>query len=103
MYAKSILDREQSTDRYGRMQIVVIFSLIRSLLRKHRLLKVFIKTDSLLKEIRTPMIFIGNNALQMRNLSLSVAKGFRRDLLAVVTLKPVRGWEMLRVIFRGIN
>lgn len=102
LYAKSIQEREISTKRFGRKQIIVLFSTIWSLLQKHRLLHVRLKSDEKALEIRTPLIFIGNNALQMRNLSLSVAKGFRQDLLAVVTLKPVRGWEMLRVIFRGI-
>ncbi len=102
LYAKSIQDREASTKRFGRKQLVVIFSTIWSLLKPHRLLHVKIKADNIAKEIKTPMIFIGNNALQLRNLSLAVAKGFKHDLLAVVTLKPVRGWEMLRVIFRGV-
>lgn len=103
LYAKSIQERELSTKRFGRKQLVVIFSTIRSLLQSHRLLHVRLKNDNFQSEIKTPMIFIGNNALQLRNLSLPVAKGFKHDLLAVVTLKPVRGWEMLRVIFRGIT
>jgi diacylglycerol kinase family enzyme len=103
IYAKSIQDRELNTSRFGRKQLVVIFSTIRSLLKRHRLLHVLLKVDDMVKEIHTPLIFIGNNALQMRNLSLSVAKGFRRDLLAVVTLKPIQGWEMLKVIFRGVT
>lgn len=102
LYAKSIQAREQTTKKFGRKQLVVIFSTIRSLLQRHRLLHVRLKNDEFKSEIKTPMIFIGNNALQLRNLSLSVANGFKHDLLAVVMLKPVRGWEMLRVIFRGI-
>jgi diacylglycerol kinase family enzyme len=102
LYAQSIQDREASTKRFGRKQLVIILSTIWSLLKPHRLLHVKIKAGNVVKEIRTPMIFVGNNALQLRNLSLTVAKGFKHDLLAVVTLKPVRGWEMLRVIFRGI-
>lgn len=101
LYAKSIQEREASTKKFGRKQFIVILSTMLSLLRPHRLLTVNLKTNDVAQVIRTPMIFIGNNALQLRNLSLTVAKGFRKDLLAVVTLKPVRGWEMFRIIFRG--
>ncbi len=102
LYAKSIQEREASTKRFGRKQVIVIISTIISLLRPHRLLHVNLKMDGIAQMIRTPMIFIGNNALQLRNLSLSVASAFKNDLLAIVTLKPVRGWEMFRVIFRGV-
>ena len=101
IYAKSIAERESSTKKFGRNRLVVIFSTMLTLLRPHRLLHVDMKVDGVTKEIRTPMIFIGNNALQLRDLSLSVASCFKRQLLAVVTLKPVRGWEMFRVIARG--
>ncbi len=103
LYAKSIENREQATDRFGRKRIVVLLSTIATLLKPHRLLTVRMKTDVSLETRLTPMIFIGNNSLQLRNLKLSVAKCFRDDLLAIVTLKPVRGWEMIRVIWRGIT
>lgn len=102
LYAKSIAEREQNTNRFGRMRLVVIISTIVTLLKKHRLLDVTMKSDGLDQVIKTPMVFIGNNALQLRDLALPVAKCFEKNMLAVVTLKPVRGWEMVRVIFRGI-
>lgn len=103
LYAKSIEEREVATARFGRKRIVVVLSTIATLLKPHRLLTVRMKTAESQETRSTPMIFIGNNSLQLRNLKLSVAKCFRDDMLAVVTLKPVRGWEMLRVIWRGIN
>lgn len=103
LYAKSIQEREVNTSRFGRNRIVAILSTFYTLLRPHRLLEVHFKSLDLQKVVRTPMIFIGNNALQLRNLSMSVADCFRNNLLAIVTLKPVRGWEMVRVILRGIT
>lgn len=103
LYAKSIEEREQATARFGRKRLVVILSTLKTLLSRHRLLLVRFKTGEAIELRQTPMVFIGNNAMQLRNLKLSVAKCFRQDMLAVVTLKPVRGWEMLRVIWRGIT
>ncbi len=102
LYAASIKERESMTKRFGRKRFIVILSTINTLLRRHRLLQVRLNSEGVERQIRTPMIFIGNNALQLRNLSLSVADCFQAGLLAVVALKPVRGWEMIRVILRGI-
>ena len=102
LYAKAIEEREENTHRFGRKRLVVIASMIATLLKTHRLLHVTLKTSGVYKLIRTPMIFIGNNALQLRSLALPVSSGLKQDMLAVITLKPVRGWEMIRVIFRGI-
>lgn len=102
LYAKAIEEREENTKRFGRKRLVVIASMLATLLKKHRLLHVILKTSGVDKLIKTPMVFIGNNALQLRSLALPVSKGLKQDMLAVITLKPVRGWEMIRVIFRGI-
>ncbi len=103
LYAKAIEEREENTKRFGRKRIVVIASMFATLLKKHRLLHVTLKTSGVDKLIKTPMVFIGNNALQLRSLALPVSKCLKQDMLAVITLKPVRGWEMVRVLFRGIT
>lgn len=102
-YAKSIRDREQNTRRFGRRRIVVIFSMIKAFLRRDRLLDVRMNVDGRIHHERTPMIFIGNNALQLRDLAFDVSRCMKRDLLAVVTVKPVRPIEMLRIVWRGIT
>lgn len=103
LYAKSVEAREEATARFGRKRIVVILSMLKTLLTRHRLLLVRFRTGEAVELRQTPMVFIGNNSLQLRNLKLSVARCFRQDMLAVVTLKPVRGWELLRVVWRGIT
>jgi diacylglycerol kinase family enzyme len=102
MYAKSIHEREKNTDRFGRNRAVAILSTMRTFLSDHLLLKVSMSTDTEKITMRTPMIFIGNNALQLRNLKMDVARCMKKDLMAMVALKPLGRWEMLRVIARGI-
>lgn len=101
LYAKAIREREENTSRFGRNRLVVIISTLFSLLKGHRLLEVTLKADETHKKIRTPMIFIGNNALQLRDLSMNVAECMKRDLLAAVLMKPLSVWEMMRAIFYG--
>lgn len=101
IYAKSIREREENTAKFGRNRFVVIASTLKTMLSRHRLLHVRLTSDNKEKRIDTPMIFVGNNALQMRNLSLPVADCFKTHRLAVVVMKPVRGVEMLRVLSHG--
>ena len=102
LYAKAIKDRERNTNRFGRHQLVVIISTILSFFSKHRLLKVDLLTDNKLETVYTPMIFIGNNALQLRNLALKVAHCMKANRLAVVMMKPITKSEITRIILRGI-
>lgn len=102
LYAKAIREREQRTSRYGRNRLVVIFSTMASLLAKHLLLKVDLVAGGQVTNVKTPMIFIGNNALQLRDLAMSGARCMKLDLLAVIMMKPLTKLETLRVIARGV-
>ncbi|SFF26223.1 diacylglycerol kinase family protein [Nitrosomonas sp. Nm166] len=102
LYAKAIKDRERNTNRFGRHQLVVIISTILSFFSKHRLLKVDLLSKDKFTTLYTPMIFIGNNALQLRNLALNVAHCMKANLLAVVMMKPITKSEITRIIFKGI-
>lgn len=102
LYAKAIRERESRTSRFGRNRLVVIISTVLSLFSKHLLLRVDLVTGGQSVTLATPMIFIGNNALQLRDLSMSVARCMKLDLLAVVMMKPVSKMETLRIILRGI-
>lgn len=102
LYAKAIKDRESNTDRFGRYRIIVIISTIFSLFSKHRLLKVELRSEDKVDTVFTPMIFIGNNSLQLRNLALSVAHCMKANLLAIVMMKPVTKSEIFTIILRGL-
>ena len=102
LYAKAIRERETRTSRYGRNRFVVILSTMASLLSEHLLLKVDLVTGGQVSTVRTPMIFIGNNALQLRDLAIGVHRCMKLDLLAVIMMKPITKMETLRILGRGI-
>ena len=102
LYAKSIRERERSTRLLGRARLVVILSTLRSLLSRHRHLDVDLVADGKTTRVRTLSIFVGNNALQLRDLDMDVAHCMKKELLAVVVLKPVTRWQMLRIFVRGL-
>lgn len=103
LYAKAIRERESMTKVWGRYRVVAIISTIKSLLSRHRLLRVELVSGSERHMTYTPMIFIGNNALQLRDLSMDVARCMKKDLLAAVLMKPLGKLEILRVILRGLT
>lgn len=102
LYSKIIRNREKHTSRFGRHRLVAIISSILSLFSRHLLLKVDLVAGGKITSLRTPMIFIGNNALQLRDLAMDVAQCMKQNLLGVVLMKPISKLETLRIIFRGI-
>ena len=101
LYANSIEEREKSTKRWGRDRLVVILSTMRSLLRQHKLIGIDLVQHGKTISLSTASVFIGNNALQLRDLSMDVATCMGQNLLAVVVLKPVSKRDMLRIFWRG--
>ena len=103
LYAKAIARRERDTSRFGRNRAVVIASTVLSLLRGHPTMEVELDTGDEAQRVRTPMVFVGNNALQLKDVALDVARCMRDGRLAVVVLRPVGVWRMLRLAFFGLT
>jgi diacylglycerol kinase family enzyme len=103
IYAKAIQEREKRTSRFGRRRIVASISTVITFLEKHNLMNIDLVADGKIQRLNTAMIFIGNNALQLRDLSLDVARCMKMDLLAVVTLKPLRFWGLMKLVLHGIT
>lgn len=103
LYAKAIKEREMRTSRWGRNRLVVIISTLMSMLSAHRLLSVDIVINGKVEIFRTSMIFIGNNALQLRDLSMDVAKCMKQNMLAVVMLKAANQFNMVKTLMMGVT
>ncbi|NMG66553.1 diacylglycerol kinase [Azoarcus indigens] len=102
LYAKAIAERERSTSRFGRNRAVVIASTVISMLRGHPVMDVELEIAGVSQRVRTPMVFVGNNALQLKDVSLDVARCMGDGQLAVVVLRPVSWWGMLKLTLNGL-
>lgn len=102
VYAKLIHDRERTTAIYGRNRAVAILASLKTFLGDHPPLEVHMHTGDQMVTQKTPMVFIGNNALQLRNLNMNVAACMKEDRLALVMLKPLSFAEKARVLARGM-
>lgn len=103
LYAQVIREREQTIRKWGRRQFIAILSTIFSMLKGHRLMRIDLISDGKETKVLTPMIFIGNNALQLRDLNMSVAHCMKMDLLALVTMKPLGLLGMMKLLFHGMT
>lgn len=99
LYAKSISEREENTKRFGRNRLVATLSTLKSLLNPHRNLNATFETAQGAENRKTPMIFIGNNFLQLHNLNFDAAECLKKDMLALVVFKPVHRTSVLRILW----
>lgn len=103
LYAKSISEREQRTKVWGRNRFVATFSTLVSLFKKPKLMNAEFDTEKGHLKMQTPMIFIGNNDLQLHNLSFKVADRLKKDELAVILFKPISRSAMLRILMKTVT
>lgn len=102
LYARVIQERESRISRFGRNRLLAIASTATSLIGGHRPLRLELSVDGESRQLRTPMVFVGSNALQLRHVALDVARCAQQGQLAVVVLKPVGRWELTRMTVRGL-
>jgi diacylglycerol kinase family enzyme len=102
LYPELLQDREEYKSQYGRHRTVAMWSGLMTLLREHRQLSVEIEHDQGRERMRTPSIFIGNNALQLEQIGLEEAEAVKRWRLAAVIVQPVSTSELIGLAFRGM-
>jgi diacylglycerol kinase family enzyme len=102
LYPELLQDREEYKRQYGRHRTVAIWSGLMTLLREHRQLVVEIELEQGREQVRTPSIFIGNNALQLEQVGLEEAEAVKRWRLAAVIVQPVGTSELIGLAMRGL-
>lgn len=101
LYPKLLEDREAWKQQFGRSRLVALFAGIKTLLRGHRSLRLTVELQDSTRQVRTPTVFVGNNALQMEQVGLPEARAIDAGRLAGVVLKPVGRWTLLSLLARG--
>lgn len=101
LYPKLLEDRELFKQQFGRSRLVAMVSGIRSLLRERRQLNLSIEFEGRTGALRTPTLFIGNNALQLQRLGFDEADRVEQGRLVGVAVRPISNLQMLGLILRG--
>jgi diacylglycerol kinase family enzyme len=102
LYPQILEDREAWKRQFGRSRLVALFAGIKTVLRGHRSLRLNVELPpDRAWQVRTPTLFVGNNALQMEQVGLPQAGAIDAGCLAGVTLQPVGRWTLLALLARG--
>lgn len=101
LYPQLLEDREGWKQQFGRSRLVALGAGIRTLLRGHRSLRLDVELAGQRRRVRTPTLFVGNNALQMEQVGLPEARAIDDGHLAGVMLKPVGRLALLSMLARG--
>ena len=101
LYPRLLEDREAWKSQFGRNRLVAFGAGLMTLLRGHRNLHLDIDVQGSRRALRTPTLFIGNNALQREQLGLPQARAIDAGAQAVVALQPLGRWAMLGLVLRG--
>lgn len=101
LYPKLLEDREAWKRQFGRSRLVALGAGLMTLLSGHRSLRLEIEVHGETSEVRTPTLFVGNNALQLQQLGFQEAQAVDAGELAAVRLRPVGSGAMLWLLLRG--
>lgn len=103
IYPRLLRAREEDNRRFGRHRAVAAWAALRTLWRERRTLRLSLQADGgAARRVRTPTLFVGNNALQLEQLGLAEAQAVQsQGRLAAVTVQPVGKPTMLWLAVRG--
>lgn len=109
LYPVLLEDRETFKSRFGRSRWIALGAACMTLLRVHRQLRLRIDQGGLLRDVRTPTLFVGNNRLQLEQVGLQLGevagtqppRALDAGSIAAVMLKPISTWAMVGLMLRG--
>ena len=100
LYPRLIEQREYDNKRFGRFRYVAMISGFTALMREHQKLKLKLIIDGQIKPIESPLVFFGNNQLQLQEFKMNLAECAAIGKLAVVAITELTKWQMLKLIAR---
>jgi len=102
LYPQLLEDREAYKQRFGRSRAVALWSALVTLARAHRQLTVQLEhDDGQVRQLRTPTIVVGNNALQLEQIGIAEADELARGRLVAMGVRPVGALALYGLVLRG--
>ncbi|HEX5684313.1 MAG TPA: diacylglycerol kinase family protein [Ideonella sp.] len=101
LYPQLLEDREAYKQRFGRSRWVAWWAAAVSMLQAYRPLRLELASGGQARSIRTPTLFVGNNALQLEQIGIAQASAVSQRALVAITLRPVGTLAMAWLMLRG--
>lgn len=103
LYTSLIDARERHKRRFGRHRSVALLSALATLLRRHGRQAVLLRLPERTLRLRTSLVFVGANPLQLDDLGDEIAAGVERGALALVALRSFGLGTLLRYAWGALQ
>jgi len=90
LYVRLIKEREKHEKTLGRNRFIAICSSIVTALRGHYAMALEMVIEGKPHLVRTPLVFLGKNYLQLKNLDLDIAEGIAAGQVGVIILHDAK-------------
>lgn len=100
LYPKIIEQREADNARFGRFRAVAMISGFAVLMREQQKLRLKMMVDGQEEPLESPLIFFGNNQLQLHDMNLQLAECVEQGKLAAVAITALTRWQLIKLIHR---
>jgi diacylglycerol kinase family enzyme len=100
LYPMILSIRERVYQRWGRKKIAAYWSVLKALVRPHLNLDLTISAGEERRRVRTPMMFVARNAVQLEDFRIPGTACVAGDGFSVYILKPMGKLGLLRVAWR---
>lgn len=100
LYPRVIEQREADNSRFGRFRFVALLSGFAVLMREQQKLKLRMSIDGQVEPIDSPLVFFGNNPLQLQDYKLELAECAKVGRLALVAITEVSRMQIINLIMR---
>lgn len=102
LYPQVLEEREADKKQFGRSRMVALLSMLKTALGSHQYLRIGMELDGKARTMRTPMLFIGNNRLQMERLGIMPLSAALEDgKLAAIAPRSVGKLGMIGLLVLG--
>ncbi len=98
LYPTLIEQRENDKHRFGRFKAVALVSGLAVLMKEHQTMKLQMQIDGHPEWIETPVVFFGNNQLQLQDMHLELANCAAQGKLAAVAVQGMTPLNTLKLI-----
>lgn len=102
LYVRLIQERERHEARLGRNRVVAVASGLVTALRGHYSMSLEMVVDGKPRTVRTPVVFLGKNYLQLKNLEFDIAEGIAEGKIGIVTLEDANPLTMIGIAWRSL-
>lgn len=100
IYPTILHQRERIYARWGRSRMLAHWSVLRTLIRFQRPMRMTLTADGAPQSLRTPLVFVARSAYQLQQFGLKGSKAISDDQFATFVVRGGTRWSLLMLTLR---